>query len=150
MNKPERFDNASELQLIYIPSQDIGRVWPKVEHLIPSIVERSYGRETPATVFERFATGKGQMWVVFDGQEIHAIVGTDLGDAPTGMKIASIAFATGEQSHKWLHLIDVVEEWAVKNGCQKMELLARKGWARKLPDYRMTHVFLEKDLNENV
>jgi hypothetical protein len=43
-----------------------------------------------------------------------------------------------------LGYLDELERYATAQGCNGMRIYGRKGWARKLPDYKMTHVLLEK------
>ena len=62
------------------------------------------------------------------------------------MKLCTIKFWTGENSLEWLHLMEDLEAWAKHEGCTRIIGVMRKGWAKRLPDYRMTHVYLEKDL----
>tara|TARA_B110000211_G_scaffold30977_1_gene31465 strand:- start:153 stop:365 length:213 start_codon:yes stop_codon:yes gene_type:complete len=56
---------------------------------------------------------------------------------------------TGRQRHKWQFLVKDIEQFAIDEDCLMMELLARPGWKRILNnfDYKMTHVVLEKKLN---
>ena len=55
---------------------------------------------------------------------------------------------TGRHRQKWQHLINVLEDFALKNNCTNMELIARKGWQRIMEqfDYKPTHVVLEKQI----
>ena len=43
-------------------------------------------------------------------------------------------------------LLSQIEQWAKSIDCDVMEGLARKGWAHELTDYKLTHVFIEKDV----
>jgi hypothetical protein len=141
--QPER---QSGCELVYIPAHAFPSAWPAIEPLIPSIVERSAGRVSAMTLIRDVAEGRKHVWTVWDGNEVRALVGADVGFASTGLKICTINFAAGRDSHEWIHLLSEIEDWAVLIGCKKMEMWARKGWARKLPTYKMSHVLLEKDL----
>lgn len=136
----------SDCQLVYLPRQAFGKTWPVIEPLVGSVIERSGGRVSIETLMNAVSDGSQHVWAVWDGHEIRALVGAEVGTVPTGLKICTINFATGRDSHEWLHLLDEIEEWARSIGCGKIEMWARKGWQRKLPDYRMTHVLLERDL----
>ena len=138
---------ATEPILLHIKPGDIADVWPYIEHFMPSIVERSRGRMTLETLIESLVSGRRHLWAVADDKTILAIIGVDVGTSPSGITIATIRFATGANSNSWVHLIEELEGHARAFGCQKMEMWARKGWERKLPDYKLSHVMLEKDLD---
>jgi hypothetical protein len=133
-------------ELVYIPPHIFPDAWPAIEPLVPTIIDRSGGRVSVMTLIQEVAAGTQHVWTVWDGNEVRALVGAEVGFAPTGLKLCTINFAAGRDSHEWIHLLSEVETWAVSIGCQKLEMWARKGWQRKLPDYRMTHILLEKDL----
>ncbi len=90
--------------------------------------------------------GDWLLLAVIAGERIKAVLAVETYEEVSGLKVASIRFATGEHAHEWVHLIAEIEAWAKANGCGKVEAMARKGWAKRLPDYRMTHVLLEKDI----
>ena len=100
-------------------------------------------------MLERFATGAWHLWIVWEGGEagsVRAVIGTELYRDVSGMKCCTIRFATGHGASRWTHLLGRIEDWARQEGCVKLDMIARKGWAKHLPEYALTHVFLEKDL----
>ena len=144
----ERLPSSSseaDIALQAIPPRNLGDVFPMVSPLLESIAERSNGRYSVPGMLDRFARGDWILWVVWDGS-VKAVVATELYHDVSGMLCCMIRFATGREASKWAHLIDEIEEWARANGCKRLDMLARKGWAKHLPDYKMSHVFLEKDL----
>ncbi len=112
-----------------------------------AIVERSKGRYSVPGMLKRFATGDWHLWIVWDGT-VRAIVATELYLDVSGMKCCTIRFATGRDASGWAHHLDEIEAWARTEGCGRLDMIARKGWAKHLPAYRMSHVFLEKDLTQ--
>ena len=134
-----------EPTLNLIPKEDVESVLPLVEAHLENVVERSRGSLTKEFIVAAFRSGDFQLWLIWnDG--VMAVGVTELGFAPSGMKLCTIHFLTGENSLEWLHLIGTLEEWAKHQGCGRIKGYMRKGWAKRLPDYRMTHVMLEKDL----
>lgn len=89
--------------------------------------------------------GDWQLWVVWDGT-VRAIVITELYKDVSGMKCCMIRVCTGNGAKDWSHLIGFIEDWARGQGCERLDMLARKGWAKRLPDYHLTHIMLEKVL----
>lgn len=137
--------SIEEADLVLIPEHHVARLAPQILPMLTSIAERSRGSLSVEGMFAAFITGKWQLWVITEGK-IKAIMASELHIQVSGRKAASIHFLTGEDSNSWLHLFDKFEEWARVQGCGVIDILARKGWARRLPQMRMSHVFLEKDL----
>ena len=132
-------------QLVAIPPEHLGEVFPMVRELLEKVAERSEGRYSVPGMLERFARPEWILCLAWDGS-VRAIVGSELYRDVSGMQCCMIRFATGRGAAGWTHLLAEIEDYARANGCQRLDMLARKGWAKHLPDYRMTHVALEKDL----
>ncbi len=137
--------DAEPCQLQQIPTSVVGEVVPIVLPLLEAIVARSDGRYSVPGMLEQFARGNWQLWIVWDGS-VRAIVATELYHDVSKMKCCTIRFATGRGAAGWSPLISQIEDWARDQGCVKIDMTARKGWARHLPAYKLSHVFLEKGL----
>lgn len=137
--------SAVEPELAAIPAEHIGEVFPLVRVLIEGVAERSDGRYSVPGMLELFARGTWLLWVVWDGG-VRAIVGTEIYHDVSGMRCCMIRFATGREAKGWTHLLAEIEDYARAQGCERLDMLARKGWAKHLPDYKITHVAMEKDL----
>lgn len=134
------------LTLDYVSPDMFASVLPMVKERLQGVIERSRGRWTMRSMLRDLVAGKIKLLVVAAPSEIKAVIGTHLHAAPSGMQVLQILFCTGEDSKEWLPLLGLIEDHAKANGCAKIEMWSRKGWAKKLPAYRMTHVLLEKDL----
>lgn len=120
---------------------------PKVARLLADVIERHRGELSFEGIVAKLRTPRGWiLWVVAEGSDVKAILATELYFDVGGMKRCRIPFCTGEDAKTWVHLLSEIEAWARENGCSKLDMIARKGWAKHLQDYRMTHVVLEKDL----
>lgn len=128
-----------------VPLEHAARVLPHVIGRLQAVVDRSGERYTVASLAELVMRGEFQLWVIGD-EQIRGVVLTELFFAPSGKKVASIRAATGDAAEGWLHLLPELEQWAKSEGCHVVEAIARKGWARRLTDYKLTHVVLEKEL----
>lgn len=129
-----------------VPVPYLANVWPDIASWIASVVERSEGRWSVEMMATQFLNGTWQLWVVWDGAAVAAVIGTEVYTEGTGMTLARVVFTTGVGAAKWSHLISEIEDWARGQGAVKLEMMARKGWAKHLQDYKMSHVLLEKDL----
>lgn len=128
-----------------IPKERIDAVLPVVEKQLRAVVERARGALTPDEIIEAFRSGRYQLWVIWNGNVL-AVGATEIVAVASGMRLCLVHFLTGEHSLEWLHLLEELEAWAKSQGCSRMKGQMRKGWAKRLPDYHMTHVTLEKDL----
>ena len=136
----------TEPTLNLIPADKIGDVWPLIETMIESVVARSDGIYTVQSLRERFETEKFMLWIVW-GDGVKALGATQFYTTDAGVKIFDILFVTGEHSLEWLHLMPEWEAHARQWGCNRIEGKMRKGWAKRLPDWKMTHVTLSKELH---
>ena len=131
--------------LDYVPPDQLEAVFPLIRDMLKGVVERSGGRWTLPSLITDLLQGRFDL-LCMCSSTIKGIVGTHLHTTSSGMVILQIPFVTGEDSKDWLHLLGVIEDHARRNGASKVEMWARKGYARKLPDYHLSHVLLEKDL----
>lgn len=142
---PVLSQKPTPLMLRQVPVQYLREVWPHVVGMLAEVVERSDGRWTLKDMGARFLSGEWHMWVVYDGS-YRAVLATELFHEASGMKAARIVFCTGLGAKQWVGLVADIEQWAREQGCARVEMLARKGWARHLEDYKLSHVLLEKAL----
>ncbi len=142
-------DVGPELVIEMIPAEHIGHLYPKIEDLITALPGRSSGAWTLDGILRKLAEGDWQLWVVHDQgviPEIKAIVGTELWRQMSGRLMCSIHFCTGHDRKQWIHLLKVIEDRARESGAERIEIVARQGWAKLLPDYEKTHIVLERAL----
>jgi hypothetical protein len=45
---------------------------------------------------------------------------------------------------RWLRLIDQIERYAWREGCERVVICGRRGWARMLPAYREAARIIER------
>jgi len=96
-----------------------------------------------------------QLWVIWDKskpttiEKYFGVVVTEIVERKLKTS-CNIFIVTGRQRQQWQHLISVLEDFALKNNCTNMELIARKGWERIMEQfqYKKTHVVLEKPITQ--
>lgn len=139
--------SAADVRLIAVDPAKLGAVLllDDVNRLLEDVVERHQGELSMAGIAGKFSRKEWILWLVWDGS-IRAVLATELYHDVGGMKRCRVPFCTGAEAKKWVHLLSEIEAWARSEGCEKFDMIARKGWAKHLQDYRMTHVVLEKDL----
>lgn len=139
-------DPRRVVELVGIPGAEVAHAWTWVAPFIERAARESRGRFTVEGIIERLLSEAWQLWAVCAGAEVVAVITTQIYVEVSGQRVAAIIFATGSSPREWVHLVDAVEDWARASGCQKLEMLARKGWARMLGDYKLTHILLERAL----
>ncbi len=137
----------SSVDLYKVDAEDIGRVL--VDHLVARLlakaVERSRGKQDGDDIAAAIETGRMQLWLLAAPGQIAAIALTEISEYPR-KKVCRVIACVGEGRERWQHHLAGIEDWAKEIGCDGMELVARKGWARVMSDYELTHVMLEKGI----
>jgi len=140
------------VELVSIPNNLVNKVWIKVESDIQSAMDRSGNYATPNHFKEWCEKGLCQLWILWDKEakdQYYGVVVTELNIRPL-IKTCNIRIMVGKDRTEWQHHIKIIEDFARKNKCDKMELIARPGWERILKhfNYSKSHVILDKFLKE--
>jgi len=138
------------IELVFIPVKHIESVWPLIDTFVKKGIEASFkDRYTVDALKKLVSEGTWHLWVAWeiDTKKPHAIMMTELYEELSGIKIGSIRFLSGINRKNWLGLLAELERQMYEVGVVKFEMWARKGWAKDLKDYKITHVLLEKDLS---
>ena len=140
------------MRLILIPSEKAREVWPMIIRWLEPAIDRSGGLSSADALLDNIVAGNNQLWVLWDEKEDTTCAAgvTQILTYPTGIKVADIVSFGGRERKKWLHLFSEVEAWAMQQGCDRIRIITRKGWARDLKDYKMTSVVLEKVFPQEV
>lgn len=137
---------AREPRLVAVNPRMLHQLLPLIQDKLEAICARSRGRYSMPGILDRVAREHWIIWLVWDGEKVLAVLATELYFDVSNVKVCMIRFCTGEGAKGWVHLIEQIEDYARIEGCEKFDLVARKGWAKYLPSMKMTHVRLEKDL----
>ena len=133
--------------LYAVSPEQLGAAWPIIVPDVENIASRSRGRYLSDDIREMIASGDRLLWVALNESD-----GAYLGLAMAELhqyprrKACRLVACTGRERARWLPLLSGIEAWAKSVGCDVMESFARKGWARELSTYKMSHCFLERDL----
>jgi len=141
------------MKLVNIPSSNLDDVWSLVKKDISEALSYSGNHTDAQFVYDCVKENKMQLWVVWDKEKsttlekYYGVVVTEIVKRKL-IQSCNIFIVTGKHRQKWQHLISVLEDFALKNNCTNMELIARKGWERIMEqfNYKKTHVVLEKSI----
>ena len=139
---------SSETSLVFCDREGLAARSNIISPWLHKLEADTKGYYTARKVAERFRDDEWQCWVVLDGHECLAVLGTSVFEDDSGRLVAHPHFLIGTRYKEWEHLYDVLEEWA-KLGCYSIRVETRPGWGRRIfkpKGYRMTHVVYEKVL----
>nr|BAR28607.1 putative acetyltransferase [uncultured Mediterranean phage uvMED] len=143
------------MNLVRIPTSNIDDVWNLVKKDIQEALSYSGNHTDSDFVLETLKQQKFQLWIVWDKEKkttkdkYYGVVITEVIKRKL-RKSCNIFVVTGKHRQKWQHLISVLEDFALEQECNNMELIARKGWERIMEqfNYKKTHVVLEKSITK--
>lgn len=131
--------------LAQIPPDRVRAFAPKTLALVLRACAYSGDRFDPETVYAACANEldwlKMQMWVwghTGGGQPAtaEAVAITCISTFGTGLRVLEIVLVAGQDAKAWLEFEDKLAAWALKEGCERMQVIGRKGWAKNLPHWR--------------
>ena len=140
------------VDLVYVPSSKIRQIWPMVHKMVRNGVGRDNRRMNVPAIKEMAIDGHWHMWIVWNEERkiVKAVFFTEIYEEISGLKMGTIRFFSGEDRSEWKKLLSTLEEHMRNAGVQRMEIWARRGWLRELKEYKLTHVLLEKDLDDGI
>lgn len=134
----------SDLQLLCIPKDDIAKLW---HGPVKDMIDAAYARSDlnmPDDILEQLENGTRLLWVVVTPEaKIIAAMMTQLFEMRSG-RMCKMMECGGARLGEWKHMHVEIEEYAKREGCDRVMVEGRPGWAGVLPDYRATAVILEK------
>ena len=114
--------------------------WRRLRHHILAALEHAGGTHTEHDILDLLRNDQAQFWTAENSAMITEIVGY-----PNGSH-CRIWLAGGEYDELRGLERDRVIPWARSRGCRRIELVGRKGWARRLKDYDEVAVVLAKEI----
>jgi hypothetical protein len=127
----------------YVPA-----LWEVLHPLLQRACDFSGGRFTPESVAHQILNRSFDLWgVARPSGQIIAVAVTCVSDYPTGLRVMEVLLVSGQDRQSWLHFQGPLREQAARWGCQKMQMVGRKGWAKSLPDWNQAAVMFEIEVN---
>ena len=118
-----------------------GEHWERCKHYIHDALEYAGGSHTIQDVAVAIAEGKAQFFPLSRS----AIV-TEIVDYP--QKAMCRIWLAGGDLEELLEAEVALSAWAKTQGCDGMEIIGRRGWSRKLENYRQSAVVLMRDFKD--
>lgn len=133
------------VKIFCIPRSDVLDYWPKVF----AWLDQAYAKTDlplPETCRDDLVSGHKQLWIAWapEGKILCAVL-TRLAKMRSGLHCEVVA-AAGVEVERWIFGMATIEEYAKREGCSKVTIQGRPGWARLLRKYRRSQVILELEL----
>lgn len=127
--------------------EHVNLFWPKVKDLLKKSVKYTYGRYTLGDIYDVLISGEYQLWVVYDGHEFKAALGTTITKYPQ-RKCVCIHFIGGTQLNKWKDkFLFSLRKFARDMKCDGIEATGRPGWVKHIVNQNKAKVrFVTFDL----
>lgn len=131
------------VKLICVPPSDVAALWAGVAEMIDAGFMAN-DVPVPSDLKEQLAAGTRLLWLALDDKhDIVAAMMTQLFQMRSGLACKMMECG-GERLHEWKHLRAGIEEYAKREGCDRVLLEGRPGWSRVLDDYKVLSVVMEK------
>lgn len=117
------------MNISIIPPAVLDIVVKDAERMLMPALERSNGRFDFKSVLAMIETGHNQLWFAFDTENnpVGALV-TVIEQYPL-RKMLNLLFCGGTDLEDWHEeMLDILEAYGRKHGCDGMELVGRYGW----------------------
>ena len=131
-------------EIFQIPARAVPNFWHLAHDYLNDACNHTPCEYTAEMLLDECFTGNSQLWLVWSddrGCECAVVTGIMPHNATCIIKACG-----GKGIQHWLGLLDEIETWAKRQGCTTMRLFGREGWRRKLRDYRVTRVIMDKEL----
>lgn len=124
--------------------EEIGGMWTTIQPLINKGLQYSDGTLTAEQIGVELMRGSKQ--AVFCPNPVCILI-TQLLNYPDGTRTCDVFLTAGTFPNDWQTILSGVEGWAKERGCKAIEMRSpRKGWTRRLPDWRPVTVIYRKEL----
>lgn len=132
-------------QFICMPPEEVYKIWPGLVH---DLVDSGFAASDvpmPADILEQLKCGHMLLWLVIEADAtIVAAMLTQLFEMRSG-KACKVRECGGSGLRQWKELVQTeIERYAKAEGCDRVLLEGRPGWAGHLRDYATIAIVLEK------
>ena len=114
--------------------------WKRLRHHILAALEHAGDTHTEHDILDLLRNDQAQFWPADNSAMVTEIVGY-----PNGSH-CRIWLAGGNYDELRELERDRLIPWARQRGCRRIELVGRKGWARRLKDYKEVAVVMAKEI----
>lgn len=136
------------MNISLVPVEHTMSVWNDVRDYLEPAVEITKGRWTMEHLCAAIGTGKTQLWIAFDGEEVHGALTTEITYYPA-KTVLSMHFLGGKDFDAWYSdMLQQITQYSLDFGCDGIEGVARFGFWKWLQadGFEKSSAFYEKEL----
>lgn len=134
-----------------IPASFIENFWHFALPYIKRALDHAHGEVSAEDLKRKCMERDAQLWLCYSADNRIVGAGTTEIVVYPQMKVCRIITLAGSGFDEWVHIADqMIEMWAVEQGCSALEALTRKGFIPKLQDvgFKYKYAVLHKRLVE--
>jgi hypothetical protein len=124
------------------PPEMAGDLWPHVRPMVGSALDRT-DLGALSDLDTDVLSGRALLWIIASDGTIESAGVTRL-EITQHSKVCLIVAHGGSGANRWLHLLEGIENYARAEGCDCVRWIGRRGWKRKLPEYKEIGVVMER------
>lgn len=126
-----------------VGKEQIISIWPDIEPLIIRAIS-VYNDHSLDDIFQSLLMRERQLWISGNSDIDYIIITKIYHKQQDKRCLLELCAGRGAGA---LPYLNIIENWARDAGCDRIELVGRKGWLRVLKDYSQNIYILEKELN---
>lgn len=133
---------SASAELICVDPARVAEFWPHVRGMILGAIKKC-GLSDSAEVEASILCGGSLLWIAWNGATIEAAASTRIATIDGG-KVCTLVACGGGDRRRWMPMLRKLEIYAKAEGCSRVRIFGRRGWARVLKTYRVSNVVLER------
>ena len=139
---------SSSAEIVLIPEEGVSMVWSIAAPLLKKGVDRTK-KISLNSLHDSMCEGMMQLWLAYDpdDKQVLAACATEIVNYESGYRTVRILILGGFDVNRWSGCIATIEEWALYEGCDAVEIAGRAGWGRIYEDYRPIEHWFAKEIN---
>jgi hypothetical protein len=140
-------EESQEIDCLRVEPYLVDGMWGKCSKFLenPDIGDIEFS--TTEELKEECKNGHAQLWAIAKGEEVIGAFCTNFGEATSSVNVCNIYYLSGEGAKVWSKIIDKkVSDFAKENNCSYYMCVARKGFARLVPQLKEAGTLFVRDL----
>jgi hypothetical protein len=135
------------VELEPIVSTRVPLVWDDIQPHVEEIIALNLGRISADDLYLELLQRKMQLWLIRRGKKV-LMAGVTVIRVYPDCKAANVIGISGTDIDSWMKFEAELLKWAKAEGCVAIDVVARKGWLRKLKDWQELGVVLTRNLGD--
>lgn len=106
-------------------------VFKEITPFLEKTLEYADGKYLIDDIYQSLKSKDMQLWVIYDNNGLLSFCITQITKYPR-KNVLSMPFVGGVDIYRWIHLTEIIKDFAKANQCDLLEGYARDGWLKAL------------------